>query len=284
MQNSTPHIRKSQPVAGLSFCLLSQEQIVQSVMSLAPEDEALRLVVTTNVDHMVTMRRQPEFKHACEHAWLVTADGFPVVSLLKALNIATPGRITGADLFPAILASLSPVWHSPFFVCASEATADYLRCWLAGRGYTNPDQRVIVPEFGFEKDALRSSEILTQIQAVGTTHLFFGVGAPKSELWMQKHRAQLTGMYGFGFGAGLENLLTEPNTVATRSRIQELVADALKRWEDRIVVDGIAVDPVSDAATGVPDGVRVEIAYRLLRTGAPARVGLTLVMEARSAH
>ncbi len=87
-----------------------------------------------------------------------------------------------------------------------------------------------------------------------------------------------------GFGAGLENLLNEPNTVATRSRIKELVGDALKRWEDRIVVDGIAVDPVSDAATGVPDGVRVEIAYRLLRTGAPARVGLTLVMEARSAH
>ena len=28
-----------------------------------------------------------------------------------------------------------------------------------------------------------------------------------------------------GFGAGLENLLTEPNTVATRSRIQELVGD-----------------------------------------------------------
>lgn len=87
-----------------------------------------------------------------------------------------------------------------------------------------------------------------------------------------------------GFGAGLENLLTEPNTVATRSRIKELVSDALKRWEDRIVVDGIAVDPVSDAATGVADGVRVEIAYRLVRTGAPARVGLTLVMEARSAH
>ena len=47
MQNSTPHIRKSQPVAGISFCLLSQEQIVQSIMSPAPEDESLRLVVGT---------------------------------------------------------------------------------------------------------------------------------------------------------------------------------------------------------------------------------------------
>lgn len=86
-----------------------------------------------------------------------------------------------------------------------------------------------------------------------------------------------------GFGAGLENLLTEPNTVATRSRIKELVDDALKRWEPRIVVDGIAVDPVSNTASGVADGVRVEIAYRHKRTGAPARIGLSLVMEARNA-
>lgn len=82
-----------------------------------------------------------------------------------------------------------------------------------------------------------------------------------------------------GFGAGLENLLNEPNTVATRSRIKDLVDDALKRWERRITVDGIAVDPVSDAGSGVADAVRVEIAYRLKRTGVPARVGLTLVME-----
>ena len=87
-----------------------------------------------------------------------------------------------------------------------------------------------------------------------------------------------------GFGAGLENLLTEPNTVATRSRIKDLIDDALKRWEPRIVVDGIAVDPVGDAASGVADGVRVEIAYRHKRTGAPARIGLSLVMEARSAN
>lgn len=87
-----------------------------------------------------------------------------------------------------------------------------------------------------------------------------------------------------GFGAGLENLLSEPNTVATRARIKDLVDDALKRWEPRITVEGIAVDPVSDAQSGVPDGVRVEIAYRLKRTGAPARVGLTLVMEARHAN
>ncbi len=84
-----------------------------------------------------------------------------------------------------------------------------------------------------------------------------------------------------GFGAGLENLLGEPNTVATRSRIQGLVKDTLQRHETRIHLDEVSVAPTT--SQGVADGVRVEIAYRLKRTGTPARVGLTLVMEARRA-
>ncbi len=84
-----------------------------------------------------------------------------------------------------------------------------------------------------------------------------------------------------GFGAGLENLLGEPNTVATRSRIQGLVKDTLQRHETRIHLDEVSVAPTT--SQGVADGVRVEIAYRLKRTGVPARAGLTLVMEARRA-
>jgi uncharacterized protein len=84
------------------------------------------------------------------------------------------------------------------------------------------------------------------------------------------------------FGAGLEALLGEPNTIATRARIRELVQQALARWEKRITVDAIAVDPVGPAGTAaagaVPEGVRVEIAYRLIRTQQPARIGMTLVL------
>ncbi len=83
-----------------------------------------------------------------------------------------------------------------------------------------------------------------------------------------------------GYGGGLENLLAEPNTVATRSRIHDLVEESLARWEPRIVVDAVTVDTVADD----PNAVRVEIAYRLRRTQQPARVGLTLAMEARYAN
>lgn len=79
-----------------------------------------------------------------------------------------------------------------------------------------------------------------------------------------------------GFGAGLENFLHEPNTLNTRRRIHDVLASALARWEQRILVDDIAVDEVPDD----PSRVRVEIAYRLRRTGAARRTGLTLDLGA----
>jgi phage baseplate assembly protein W len=82
------------------------------------------------------------------------------------------------------------------------------------------------------------------------------------------------------YGGGLENLLSEPNTLATRTRIRDLIDDSLKRWEPRITVDAIAVDPVD----GDPGGVRVEVHYRLRRNQQLQRVGMTLAMEAGSAN
>ena len=78
------------------------------------------------------------------------------------------------------------------------------------------------------------------------------------------------------FGAGLENFVHEPNTLATRGRIRDLVVESLERWEPRIVVDRVDVDELPEQ----PTQVRVEIAYRLRRSGAPQQVGLTMPLEA----
>jgi len=74
------------------------------------------------------------------------------------------------------------------------------------------------------------------------------------------------------FGAGLENLLHEPNTLTTRRRIRDLVTDSLNLWETRILLDRVEVWEVPDR----PAEVRVEIAYRLRRTGAARQTALTL--------
>lgn len=77
------------------------------------------------------------------------------------------------------------------------------------------------------------------------------------------------------FGGGLDRLLHEPNTLATRRQIRDLVQDALKRWEKRILLDAVEVWEVANE----PSHLRVEIAYRLARDGAPGTMNVTLQLE-----
>ena len=77
------------------------------------------------------------------------------------------------------------------------------------------------------------------------------------------------------FGAGLENFLHEQNTLTTRRRVRDVVAESLAHWEPRVEVDRLEVWEVPER----PTQIRVEITYRLRRTGAAAQVGLTMELE-----
>lgn len=79
-------------------------------------------------------------------------------------------------------------------------------------------------------------------------------------------------MFHPDFGAGLDELLGRPNTVALRRDIADRIKESLARWEPRIAVDRVDVEEVEHA----PTQLRVSIAYRLRRTGRPQSIGLTL--------
>jgi phage baseplate assembly protein W len=74
-----------------------------------------------------------------------------------------------------------------------------------------------------------------------------------------------------GFGAGLERMLEQPNTLATRARIQERITQSLTLWEPRILLDRVDVDPAADARE-----LLVVIAYRLRRTSEPASLSVRM--------
>lgn len=76
------------------------------------------------------------------------------------------------------------------------------------------------------------------------------------------------------FGAGLQDMLHQPNTLATRRRIRDLVQRAVDRWERRILLDQVDVWEVS----GRPDALRVELAYRIRRTGSAHAFHFDLVL------
>jgi len=75
-----------------------------------------------------------------------------------------------------------------------------------------------------------------------------------------------------GFGAGLTEFLGEPDTITTRRRIYDRVIDAIGRWERRVDVDRVEVNDLP----GQPGILRIEIGYRLRRTGEVGALGVNL--------
>ncbi|MGK7889724.1 MAG: GPW/gp25 family protein [Leptolyngbyaceae cyanobacterium] len=77
------------------------------------------------------------------------------------------------------------------------------------------------------------------------------------------------------FGAGLSNFLQEPNTLLTRRRVRDAVFNSIQRWEQRVLLDRVDVLEVRDR----PTHIRVEITYRIRRTGVAQTMGLTMQLE-----
>ncbi len=74
------------------------------------------------------------------------------------------------------------------------------------------------------------------------------------------------------FGGGLQKFLFEPNTVSTHRVIKEHVTRALERWEPRIKLKSVTVEPDSED----PQAAVITIDYTLVTTGAGDRIGLTV--------
>jgi uncharacterized protein len=77
------------------------------------------------------------------------------------------------------------------------------------------------------------------------------------------------------YGAGLTDFLGEPDTIATRRRIYDRVTEAIRRWEPRIDLERVDVTDLP----GSVGNVRVEIAYRLRRTGEAQSLGVKLELQ-----
>ena len=78
-----------------------------------------------------------------------------------------------------------------------------------------------------------------------------------------------------GYGAGLVDFIGESDTITTRRRIHDRVSESIGRYEPRVEVSRVDVD----ALPGQAGQLRVEIAYRIRRTGEARTLGTTLDLE-----
>ncbi len=191
-------------VFGIRFSGLDRPALTRLLTSPLPPGAGVRLVATANIDHIVHLRHNARFRDAYASAYAATADGAPVAIYARLRGVRIPGRVPGPDLFISLMHAMRPDQHRPFFLVSNMKTGDLLRKWLQDRGFAAEAIACECPPFGFERDPEGSARLARLIREHGTTHLVMGVGAPKSEVWINEWRDHLGDLYAFGIGAGVD--------------------------------------------------------------------------------
>jgi len=191
-------------IFGLPFSALDEQALVAQMTQAVPSGSGPKRLATANLDHIVQMARNSAFRRAYDRAWTITADGMPVYLYARLRNVGLPGRVTGADLFARLIEVLDPGRHRCFFVCSTAEVAERLEQRLLRRGFRRDALAFCVPPHAFERDAAYSDALAARIRAHAPTHLFMGLGAPKSDIWTDRYHDALGDCYVLNVGAALD--------------------------------------------------------------------------------
>lgn len=204
----------------------SYRDAVRRIAAWAEAPES-RSVCVAAVNNVIRSRDDPGFRRVMNGADLVTPDGAPLVWALRLLGVARPTRVVGTSLMWAVCA-LAAERSIPIGLYGG--TPEVLGT-LVGRlrdrwpaleiAYReSPPFRALTPQ---EEAVVRSD-----IEASGARIVFVGLGAPKQEEWMDRHRGELPAVM-IGVGAAFDFI------AGSKRRAPAWVQRAALEWLFRLV-------------------------------------------------
>jgi len=186
------------------FDRVSLDQAVVAIVACAKEMRSpTPFVVTPNLDHLQRLDNNQSLAKAYSEAEFSLADGMPVVWLSKLAGTPLPERVTGADLMPALCRVAGVEKLKVYLLGGGEGTAQ-----IAAENITRDNPGIqcgyYYPPFGFESDDRETQRIIESINQFKPQFLFVGVGSPKQENWIIKHRAEVSAGMALGIGTTIE--------------------------------------------------------------------------------
>jgi len=161
-------------------------------------------VVTPNLDHIVLLEEDDEFKMIYKHASLVFADGQPLIWLSKLFGTPLVAKISGSDLFPEVCKMCAKQGYTIFILGAAEGVAKAAANNLV---HKFPELKIkgwYSPQFGFENDHEEIRNIIEIITTVKPDILAIALGSPKGEKFIYKYRKQLNVPVSMSIGATID--------------------------------------------------------------------------------
>jgi N-acetylglucosaminyldiphosphoundecaprenol N-acetyl-beta-D-mannosaminyltransferase len=153
-----------------------------------------------NAHVLVMAERNKSLRNALQSAWAVFPDGSPVAWLQRRAGFAAAQRVPGPDLMPAVMdrGRQSELRH--FLFGSTQAVLDAVEMRLM---HQYPGVEIVgtaAPRPGEEN----LTEVLDQITASEPHLVWIALGAPKQELWAQRHGNRLNPSLLMGVGAAFD--------------------------------------------------------------------------------
>ncbi|RJQ08308.1 MAG: glycosyltransferase [Bacillota bacterium] len=196
-------------VLGTGFDRVTQAQALHRAIDLvrdaAQGGGEARLIVTPNPEMVVQAWNDAGLHAALASADLCVPDGIGVVWASGVLGPALPERVAGFDLLTAVFARAAEVWDD----------GRPLRVYLLGGkpGVAESAARVIESAYpGVAVVGLHHGYFpgdagpVDAIRDAAPDLLCVGMGSPRQELWLSRHRRALAGMAAIGVGGALDVL------------------------------------------------------------------------------
>lgn len=182
------------PIDNLT-CEETLARIDELIQTSTPHQHA-----AVNVDKIVKMHRNPEFRDALLDCDLISPDGQPVVWISHLFGTPLKQRVTGIDLFEALIPHCATKGYRVFFLGAKQ---DVLEDAVAKLKQRAPDLKIVGYHHGYW-DPREEQQVVAKIRESRPDILFLAMTSPKKELFAKRWKADLHVPFVMGIGGTLD--------------------------------------------------------------------------------
>ena len=170
----------------------------------AADDASGRYVCTPNVDYVIRSGRDPIFRAAINAANLRVPDGMWIIYASRLAGRTLRGTVTGRLILPRFAEYCAGKGLTMGVMGAgpgvAQEAAERLREDFPGLVI----KHAITPPKPFVIGSAEDEAIVAALKADPPALLFVSLGAPRQEIWMKAHAAELAPMVLIGVGAALD--------------------------------------------------------------------------------
>lgn len=195
--------REQVSVLGIKVDALSLIEAIEQIKAWA-ETKEKHFVLFSPAHAILGAYDDPKLKEIYNQADLNAPDGMPIAWFVKHSGFPLTTRVYGPDVMRTILAC--PNYRHYFYGGTEKVTLDLFskfrdsngKLGFAIAGVENPPFRI--------PNAAEEKETIARINAAHPDFLWVGIGSPKQEFWIAKHRAELDVPVILGVGAAFDFL------------------------------------------------------------------------------